>query len=139
VLASLARRHPGVRVVTENWMEMTPDADSVRTVLDAAGEEVGLLIDLGNWTGPRKYAELEAIAPLAESCHAKCHFTADGPDEDDFRRTLSMLKEASFSGPMALIYDGPYDDEWAGLEREWEIVTSVLSSHEERQDARVSG
>jgi len=139
VLASLARRHPGVRVVTENWMEMTPDADSVRTVLDAAGGEVGLLIDLGKWPGPGKYEELAAIAPLAESCHAKCHFSAVGPDENDFRRSLSILKEASFTGPMALIYDGPDDDEWAGLERESEIVTSVFSSHAERQDARVDG
>ena len=118
---------------------MTPDASSVRAVLEAAEGEIGLLIDLGNWTGPGKYEELEGIAPLAESCHAKCHFTADGPDERDFRRTLSILLDGSFTGPKALIYDGPDDDEWAGLEREWEIVTSVLDSHEEHQDARVNG
>jgi sugar phosphate isomerase/epimerase len=136
LLASLARRHPGVRVVTENWLEMTPDASSVKAVLDAAEGEVGLLIDLGNWSGLGKYEELEAIAALAESCHAKCHFTADGPDESDFRRTLSILLDASFTGPMALIYDGPDDDEWSGLEREWEIVSSVLDSHDKRSGAR---
>ena len=139
ILASLARRHPGVRVVTENWLEMTPDASSVRAVLEAAEGEIGLLIDLGNWTGPGKYGELAAIAPLAESCHAKCHFTADGPDERDFRRTLSILLDGSFTGPMALIYDGPDDDEWSGLDREWEIVISVLDVHEKRQSARVFG
>lgn len=124
-LALLAQRHPRVRVVTENWLELTPDADSVQAVLDAAGGEVGLLIDLGNWAGPGKYADLEAIAPLAESCHAKCHFTFDGPDEIDFRRSLSILRDAEYGGPMALIYDGPDADELSGLDREWGIVSSI--------------
>ena len=128
-----------VCVATENWLEMTPDASSVRAVLEAAEGEIRLLIDLGNWTGPGKYEELAAIAPLAESCHAKCHFTADGPDERDFRRTLSILLDGSFTGPMALIYDGPDDDEWSGLDREWEIVISVLDVHEKRQSARFFG
>jgi sugar phosphate isomerase/epimerase len=125
-LAALAARHSSVRVVTENWLEMTPDADSVCAVLDAAGSQVGLLIDLGNWRGPEKYVELKRIAPRAESCHAKCSFDGDEPDEADFRKTLAILEDAGFDGPLALIYDGPNPDEWAGLEREWQIVESVF-------------
>lgn len=125
-LARLAAAHPGVRVVTENWLEMTPDAASTLAVLDAAGEGVGLLLDLGNWTGPDKYEQLAALAPRAETCHAKCHFTAAGPDEADFRRSLAILKDAGFTGPLCLIYDGPDDDEWANLDREWAIATSVF-------------
>ena len=106
-LAALAAKHPGVRVVTENWLEMTPDAESVCAVLGEAGPKVGLLIDLGNWRGAGKYVELENIASRAESCHAKCSFDGDEPDEDDFRRTLTILKNADFIGPLALIYDGP--------------------------------
>ncbi len=126
-LAALAVRHPGVRVVTENWLEMTPDAESVGAVLDAAGPEVGLLIDLGNWRGAGKYAELRKIAGRAESCHAKCSFDGNEPDEVDFRKTLTILKDAGFAGPLALIYDGPNSDEWAGLEREWAIVERVFA------------
>jgi len=126
-LAELATRHPGVRVVTENWLEMTPDADSVCAVLDAAAPEVGLLIDLGNWRGAGKYAELRKIAGRAESCHAKCSFEGNEPDEVDFRKTLTILKEAEFTGPLALIYDGPNPDEWAGLDREWQIVETVFA------------
>ncbi|MGB3329298.1 MAG: sugar phosphate isomerase/epimerase [Thermomicrobiales bacterium] len=127
-LARLAASHPEVRVVTENWLEMTPNADAVLAVLDAAGEGVGLLIDLGNWSGASKYDDLAKLAPRAETCHAKCHFTAAGPDADDFRRSLAVLQDAGFDGPLALIYDGPDADEWAGLDREWEIVTDVFAS-----------
>jgi hypothetical protein len=106
---------------------MTPDANSVRAVLEAAGRDVGLLIDLDNWRGPGKYAELEQIAALAESCHAKAVFRGDELDEDDFQRTLSLLKNAGFDGSLALIYDGPNADEWAGLDREWAIVERVFA------------
>lgn len=126
-LAALADAHPNVRVVTENWMEMTPNAATLLTALGAAGENVGLLIDLGNWAAPDKYEELARIAPLAESCHAKCAFDTNGPDEDDYRRSLTILKDAGFTGPIALIYDGPNDDEWAGLETEWRIVQDVFA------------
>jgi sugar phosphate isomerase/epimerase len=129
-LALLAKRHPGVRVVTENWLELTPDAESVTAVLEAAGDGIGLLLDLGNWSGPGKYADLEVVASLAESCHAKCHFSAGGPDEVDYQRSLAILRDAAYSGPLALIYDGPDDDEWSGLEREWEIVTTVWNVRE---------
>lgn len=126
LLAQLANRHPDVRIVTENWMEMIPDARSLFSVLEAAGNDVGLLIDLGNWSGSAKYDQLELIADRAETCHAKCAFTEDGPDVDDFRQALGILKEAGFRGPLALIYDGPDPDEWAGLDTEWGIVRDVF-------------
>jgi sugar phosphate isomerase/epimerase len=125
-LGRLASAHPGVRVVTENWLEMMPDADSVNAVLDASGSAIGLLIDLGNWRGSDKYRQLSAIAPRAESCHAKCHFTGAVANSEDFRSSLEVLKESSFSGPLALIYDGPHDDEWAMLEVETAIVREVF-------------
>lgn len=125
-LASLAAQHPDVRVVTENFLSMTPDADAVLTILDAAGESVGLLIDLGNWRGSGKYDELARIAARAEDCHAKCSFDADGADEEDFVRSLAILRQAGFSGPISLIYDGPDSDEFARLDEEWEIVERVF-------------
>jgi sugar phosphate isomerase/epimerase len=126
-LGRLAAGHPEVRVVTENWLGMTPDASSVHTVLAAAGENVGLLIDLGNWRSADKYEWLAAIAPLAETCHAKCHFTETGPDREDFRASLQILKDAGFDGPLALIYDGADDDEWACLDTEYGIAREVFA------------
>lgn len=127
-LATLAQTHPQVQVVTENWMEMTPDAETLLTALDTAGSMVGLLVDLGNWHAPEKYTELAKIADRSIACHAKCNFSDAGPDEQDFRKSLQILKDAGFEGPIALIYDGPNDDEWAGLETEWAIVQDVFAS-----------
>ncbi len=126
-LRRLAERHGDVRIVTENWLGLLPDADSVLALLQETGDSVGLLIDLGNWRGPDKYDELARIAPLAETCHAKCSFSETGPDREDFRASLEVLKQAGFDGPLALIYDGP-DDEWACLDIEHGIVEEVFGS-----------
>ena len=126
-LGRLAASHPGVRVITENWLEMTPNADAVLALLAATGDAVGLMIDLGNWRGPEKYAELAKIAPFAETCHAKCHFTGAGPDAEDFRASLRTLSAIGYEGPLALIYDGPDDDEWAMLDVEQAIVREFFA------------
>jgi sugar phosphate isomerase/epimerase len=120
-----------LRVVTENWMALLPSPAEVHRVLEVAEGEVGLLIDLGNWTGPGKYDQLASIAPLAETCHAKCHTVPDQEaslDTEDYRRSLQVLADAGFSGPLALVYDGPDDDEWGRLDAEHQIVTTVFSA-----------
>lgn len=125
-LARLAGTHPDVRVLTENWLELTPDAARVRQVLEAAEGAVGLLIDLANWRGSDRYRELAGIAALAETSHAKCHFGPAGPDAGDYRRTLGLLRDAGFQGPLGLVYDGPDPDEWAGLAWEYEVTRAVF-------------
>jgi sugar phosphate isomerase/epimerase len=127
-LRRLAEAHPDVRLVTENWWGMLPDAGAVLALLEETGDAVGLLIDLGNWSAPAKYAELARIAPLAETCHAKCRFTDGGPDHEDYRRSLAILQQAGFDGPLALIYDGPDDDEWGCLDIEYGIVEDVFGT-----------
>lgn len=116
-LARLAAANPAVRIVIENWTGVLRDADSVLAVLEATGGTVGLLIDLGNWRGPERFTELARIAPLAETCHAKCHFTDSDPDVEEFQRGLHILQDAGYTGPLALIYDGVDDNEWEKLEQ----------------------
>ena len=117
----------GVRLMTENWFSILSTPDNVLTLLDHLDGEVGFCLDFGNWTGETKYADLEAIAPQADSCHTKAHFPAPGEmDRDDYVRCLDLTQEAGFSGPHTLIYDGPGDDEWAGLTIEREVVQSYL-------------
>jgi sugar phosphate isomerase/epimerase len=116
-LSRLAAAHPGVRIVIENWTGVLQDASSVQAVLEATGGNVGLLVDLGNWRGPDRFEELARIAPLAETCHAKCRFVGSDPDVQEFQQGLHVLKDAGYAGPMALIYDGVDDDEWAKLDR----------------------
>ncbi len=125
-LSRLADDHPDIRVVTENWLELLPDAASVQTLFGHTHGDVGLLIDLGNWTGPGKYAELEAVAGLAETCHAKCHDIEGRPDDTDYQRSLRVLLDAGFRGPLAMVYDGDADDEWSALERQHAVTSEVF-------------
>lgn len=125
-LARLAGRHPEIRLVTENWLELLPTAAEVHAVLERTEGRVGLCLDFGNWTGPGKYDELASVADYTETCHAKCGFTTAGPDSADFTRCLELLRDTGYTGPLALIYDGPDGDEWAGLAAERRIAQSVV-------------
>ena len=117
----------GIRLMTENWFSVLSTPENVLTLLDRLDGEVGLCLDFGNWKGETKYADFEAIAPRAESCHTKAHFLAPGEmDKDDYIRCLDLTQQAGFSGPHTLIYDGPGDDEWEGLTIESEVVQSYL-------------
>lgn len=120
-------RSRDLRLMTENWQTLLSSPDAVLELLESMGGELGLCLDFGNWEGEGKYHDLTAIAPLAESCHAKCRFDEAGqPDRDDYIRCLDILEFAGFDGPYTLIYDGPDSDEWAGLAIEREMVAPYL-------------
>ena len=117
-----------VCLMTENWHTLLSNAAVVNELLDSLDGRVGLCADFGNWSGPHKYDELAAILPRAESCHAKCSFMSQtGFDRDDFVRCLDLSRAAGFSGPYTLIYDGPGDDEWLGLDLEHDVVRPYLT------------
>ena len=121
-----AEQH-GVHVMTENWHALMDGPDVVTEILDRLQGDVGLCFDFGNWRGPDKYADLAAIAPYADSCHAKCAFDAAGtPDAADYARCLEIVDAAGFAGPYTLIYDGADADEWRGLAVEREMVAPFL-------------
>ncbi len=118
----------GIRLMTENWFSIFSTPENVMTILDQLDGKVGLCLDFGNWRGETKYTNLAKIAPLAESCHTKAHFTAQREiDKEDFIQCLELTKNAGFTGPHTLIYDGPGDDEWEGLAIEREVVYPYLN------------
>ncbi len=126
-LAAQGQAH-GVRVTTENWFALLARPESVLNLLDSLEGAVGLNLDYGNWGGATKYDDLAAIFPRAESCHAKCAFTAPNtPDTNDFRHCLDLGKFAGFTGPLTLIYDGPNDDEWGCLAIEQALIAPYLA------------
>ncbi len=117
----------GLRLMTENWFAVLSHPQAVHTLFEQLEQRVGLCLDFGNWKGSDKYTQLASIAGYAESCHAKAHFSApDHLDQQDYVRCLTLTREASFAGPYTLIYDGPDNDEWHGLELEREIVQQYL-------------
>ncbi|OUC08864.1 xylose isomerase [Litorilinea aerophila] len=126
---ALYARSRQIRLMTENWHALLSTPTAVLHLLEALDGELGLCLDFGNWRGDHKYADLAAIAPRAESCHAKCHFSGPGEmDREDFVRCLDITRAAGFQGPYTLIYDGPDDDEWAGLEQERAVVAPYLTA-----------
>lgn len=130
VLSKLTERADaaGIRLMTENWFSIFSTPENVLTILDQLDGKVGLCLDFGNWRGEAKYTNLAEIAPLAESCHTKAHFTAPREiDTEDYIQCLELTKNAGFSGPHTLIYDGPGDDEWEGLAIEREVVNPYLN------------
>lgn len=125
-LRRLADHHPELRVVTENWHALLPNADAVIALLERTEDRVGFLVDLGNWRGAGKYDELARVAHLAETCQAKVRMTDAGLDVEDYRRSLSVLRDAGYTGPLAMVYDGPDPDEWGHLEQAYQVVTEVF-------------
>lgn len=127
-LARLAEhaRHHNVRVMTENWHALLPGPEHVHALLDDLDGAVGLCLDWGNWSGPTRYDDLAAIAPRAESCHAKTRFAGPGVlDGEDFRRCRDLMRAAGFGGPYTLVDGGPGEDEWAGLAIQREAFSTV--------------
>jgi sugar phosphate isomerase/epimerase len=131
-LRALARRsaHTGVRIVIENWFDLAAGPTEVNELLDRLEGEVGLLVDFGNWKGPRKYADLAAIFGRAEDTHAKAHFTDGGAmDDEDFARCLAAAVDAGYRGPYTLIYEGPDADEWEAIASERAFLTGFFATY----------
>jgi sugar phosphate isomerase/epimerase len=118
----------GVKLVTENWFDLTSTPEAVHQILDGVGSDLGLLADMGNWSGPTKYADLQSIFARAQLCHAKVSFAAGlKMDEADYRQCLEASRAAGYEGPYTLIFadDG---DEWEGLEAERQFIVNFLAS-----------
>ena len=80
----------------------------------------------GQLAGPGKYDDLARVAHLAETCQAKVRVTDAGLDVDDYRRSLSVLRDGGYAGPLAMVYDGPDPDEWGHLDQAYAVVTDVF-------------
>lgn len=131
VLGDLAQRahDAGVRLMTENWFALTEEPQDLRQLIDRLEGAVGLCLDFGNWDDEDKYGRLEAVADLAESCHAKPRFDEVGlPQRADFVRCLDLLRAVAFAGPYTLIYSGPLDNEWDGIELEGVLVAPYIDA-----------
>jgi len=141
-LKELSRRGKAnsVRVITENWLDLLASPKEVAHVMDAVGDDLGLLADFGNWKGPTKYDDLAEIMPRAEDTHAKCSFSArlsvpGAMDSDDYGKCVRIADAAGYAGPYTLIYDGPDDDEWAGIAAEEKFIRDQLAGSGARRIA----
>ena len=116
-----------VKLVTENWFDLLSTPEAVHVLLDQLGDEVGLLADFGNWTGPDKYAGLKSIFPRASLCHAKANFIDGKLDEADYGLCIAAAEEAGYTGPYTLIFDADHPHEWGGLSEERDFILSRIA------------
>ena len=130
-LAAYARER-GVGVITENWHALAARPEHLLAILDGTGDAVGLCADFGNYRGPTRYDDLQAILPRAVSVHAKADATAPGAmDVASFRRLLDLAQGAGFDGTYVLIFDDEGDERESLLQRA-DVVRPYLSSTQVR-------
>jgi hypothetical protein len=122
----------GPRVRIENWFDLLTTPDHVHEILERTEGQVGLCVDLGNWTNPLKYERLEAIAGSAETCHAKCEFIGESKiDVDDFAQSLAACENAGYSGPFTIVYCGVGETDWPAIQlqsdflKEWFVGSTT--------------
>ncbi len=102
----------GVRVITENWHQLATSPTALLRILDGLEGRLGLCADFGNYSGPGKYEDLEAILPRADTIHAKGDFRQAGElEKEDYERCLDLSRDAGFSGQYVLIFDGPGEEQ----------------------------
>lgn len=118
----------GVQVVIENWFDLLATPGDVEGLFARLDGGVGLNGDFGNWDGPSKYADLQAIFARAVCCHAKADFSSGALDAADYGACLEAAKAAGFRGPYTLIYDGPDDDEITHLAIERDFIRGYFAA-----------
>jgi len=116
-LAAHARQQ-GVSAITENWHATTKQPDVLPDIHDRCREPVGLCVDFGNANGTAdKHETIARLMPRATSIHAKAEYDDDGElNVDDLHRSVDVVRQHDFNGPMSLIYSEA-GDRWPGIEK----------------------
>ena len=115
----------GLTATTENWRQTSVESENLLQIMEAVDRPLQLCVDFGNAAKTSdKYATMRALLPQASSLHCKGNFAGDTLDVAEFQRSLSLVREANFSGHIALIYDG--------TDKEWDKVLK-LRTHVERE------
>ncbi len=115
----------GVRLVTENWFDLTATPNEVFQILDNV-PGLGFLADMGNWSGLSKYNDLAAIFPRAQLCHAKASFNGGALDQTDYAACIKAAEGVGYQGPYTLIF-ADEGDEWEGLAEERAFILGKIT------------
>ena len=116
----------GVKLVTENWLALTPSPTEVHHIANGVAG-LGFLADTGNWGGPTKYADLSSIFARAQLCHAKAQFNGLKIDDQDYKACIQAGENVGYSGPYTLIF-ADEGDEWEGLAQERDLILNLIQS-----------
>lgn len=130
--------HTGVYLLIENHGGVSTDPRNIRTFLEEVNSPWFLACpDTSNFTNETWEQGMEIMAPKAFSCHVKASgYDLSGkqswtdrngaPRFYDLRRSLQILKDASYAGPIMVEY-GASSDERQGTADTIRYVRSLLA------------
>jgi sugar phosphate isomerase/epimerase len=97
----------GVILALENHGGVTEKAEGLLEIVRQVNAPAfGVNFDSGNFHSADPYSELKQIAPYSVNAQIKVDMTLDGKHEPtDLGRVLSILREAGYSGWVALEYE----------------------------------
>lgn len=98
----------GVLLALENHGGVTAKADDLLEIVGQVDSPAfGVNFDSGNFkSSADPYAELEQIAPYAVNAQIKVEIAPNGkPEETDLERVITILRNAGYSGWVALEYE----------------------------------
>jgi sugar phosphate isomerase/epimerase len=142
-------RKLGLILLVENHGGISSNPDPLIKILEGAGQDnLKLLLDIGNFEPlismqmaliqglpvpegdiSPLYDAIKKLAPYAYIIHAKAHeFDSAGePIRLDVARALSIIRDAGFTGPISIEYEGSEGDPWENTRRTLAIVEKVFS------------
>ena len=104
----------GVRLMMENHGGISYDPDVVVRIMDEVGSDYcRVLADFLNWPAEDdKLENLKKVAPYSWAIHGKfLSFDENGESpEIDCRAAVQILKDAGYSNPLGIEYEGNTDD-----------------------------
>jgi sugar phosphate isomerase/epimerase len=100
----------------------------VRLVRAVKGPNFAVNLDTGNFHGPDPYAEIALAAPYAVNVQVKTEIRRRGKSKEpaDLAKTISILREAKYSGYVVLEYNAPEDPKTA-VPRYLKTLRSLIS------------
>jgi sugar phosphate isomerase/epimerase len=120
----------GVYLAIENHGGPTATAEGTLAILKAVKSPwFGANLDTGNYHSADPYAEIAATAPYAITTHVKVDMTAAGqkPQPADFKRIVTILRDAGYRGYLAIEYEAK-EDPLTALPRHYQALRQAIDS-----------
>ena len=118
----------GVFLALENHGGITATPEQMLRIIEQVDDSpwFGVNFDSGNFRTRDPYRDLEKIAPYTVNAQIKVNIHPDGKSETaDFRRIISILKEADYRGFVALEYEAR-EDPFSGIPRVLDELRSAI-------------
>jgi sugar phosphate isomerase/epimerase len=142
-------RSLGLDLLVENHGGITADPEVIVALVEGVGrDELKVLVDIGNFEPLLSvqmavmqgkeipnvdvtplYDKVARIAPYAHLVHAKTHEFDDAgrPVRLDVVRALRVVRDAGFTGPVSLEYEGNEGDPWENTRRTLNLVEQAFA------------